>query len=103
MERRPGPHPVASWESPLDRARREVLDEARRQPWARPGTADELGLLEIYILSDAIRHRRRAVDQARRIATTAGDRPESWRLLATAAVVERHADLIENEIEELLR
>jgi hypothetical protein len=92
-----------AWESPLVRARREVLDEARRQPWARPGTADELSVGEIYTLSDAIRRRRRAVDQARRIAAVAGDRPEARRLLATAAVVELEADDIETRLDGVLR
>lgn len=70
---------------------------ARRQPWAREAIA------LTYIIADAIRHRRRAVDVARDAATRAGDRPESWALLGQAARVESQAEAIEAELEETLR
>jgi hypothetical protein len=84
------------WESPLDRARREILAEARRQPWYR----EDIRLL--YQISDAIRARHRAVRVAREIAVRAGDRPEAWNLLALAAVVELEAHRIETQLDEVL-
>jgi hypothetical protein len=74
-----------------------ALDIARRQAWY----GEEIRLL--YAISDAIRRRRRAVLVARAIAALAGDRPEAWRLLATAATVEREADRIEAELDEIMR
>jgi hypothetical protein len=38
---------------------------------------------------------------ARAIATRAGDRPEAWRLLQTAAEVEREAAWLEGELDEI--
>lgn len=90
-------HLTTAWESPLGRAHREILAEARRQPWYRPETR------LIYFISDEIRRRRRAVTVARAIAELAGDRAETWSLLTTAAVVERNADRIEARLDEIMR
>jgi CHC2 zinc finger len=81
---------------PLEEARVAILREARSQPWAR----EEVRLL--YFISSAISRRRRAVDLARDAATHAGDRPESWDLLAKAARIDVEADVIEAELEETL-
>lgn len=72
-----------------------ALAIARRQAWYR----EERRLL--YAIADGIRRRRRAVAVARRAATAAGDRPESWSLLTTAAHVEIEAELLEMRIEEV--
>ena len=96
-ERRSDRRPPAAWVSPLDRARKRVLAEAQRQPWA----GEETRLL--YQISDAIRARYRAVCVARQVATIAGDRPESRALLATAAVVETETQALEAELDEVLR
>jgi hypothetical protein len=74
-----------------------AMSLARRQKWYREETR------VIYLISDSIRRRRRAVLVARSIAAIAGDRPQTWRLLATAIVVERDADQIEAELDEILR
>jgi len=73
-----------------------ALEMARRQPWYR----EETRLM--YRIADAIRRCRRAVMVARAIAGRAGDRPQTWHLLATAADVERAAERIEGELEEIL-
>lgn len=83
-------------ESPRDVARRQILAAARRQPWAR----EDIALT--YVISDAIRRRRRAVDLARDAATRAGDRPESWELLQRAAHMDSEADALEAELEGAL-
>ena len=73
-----------------------ALNIARRQPWYR----EEIRL--IYRISDAIRDRYRAVRVARHVATLAGDRPEAWRLLATAAEVERETGRIEKLVDDVM-
>lgn len=74
-----------------------ALTIARRQPWAREDVALN------YTIAAAIRRRRRAVDIARDAATRAGDRPESWALLARAARMDVEADAIEAELEDALQ
>jgi DNA primase len=87
------PAPII-WESPRDRARRDVLAEAQRHAGQDEDTRAR------YVLADALRVRYRAVAEARRIATRAGDRPEVWALLARAAAVEIDAHGIEAALDE---
>jgi hypothetical protein len=74
-----------------------ALDIAPRQAWYREETR------LVYAISDQVRPLRRAVTIARAIAGLAGDRTETWRLLAHAAGVEHQADAIEAELDAIIR
>src|SRR5205823_173854 len=94
-ERRP-PQPSPSSESPLQRARREILHIARRQAGAQP----EVQL--VYGFSDRIRMSRRAVISLRRLAEVTEDVDQRWSVLATAARIETLTNVLEAELDELL-
>jgi hypothetical protein len=88
--RRGGPRAL----SELDRARREVLREARQQQEKLARHSDE------FLEADLIRHGHRVAARARQLATCLGDWPEAWDLLALAAVVERDAWLAELRLDD---
>jgi hypothetical protein len=94
-ERRP-PQPAPSSESPLQRARREILRVARRQPGAQP----EVQL--VYGFSDRIRMSRKAIVSLRRLAERTEDDDQQWEILAAAARIETLTHVLENELDELL-
>jgi CHC2 zinc finger len=94
-KRRP-PQPAPSSESPLQRARREILAIARRQAGAQP----EVQL--VYGLSDRIRMSRKAVVSLRRLAEATEDDAERWEVLASAARIETLAHVLEMELDEIL-
>jgi len=84
--------------SPLQAARRAVLLEASREPWARSGVTF------MYMVCDWIRTTRKKVDHLRRFAATLEDRDgEPCRdVLAYAARVETITHSVEQEIDALL-
>ena len=77
--------------SPLDEARREVLDEARRQLRRLD--------LEAYADADIVRACHRTVREARAVATRLGDHDHSWALLALAADLERDYFSLESALD----
>jgi len=77
--------PPARPRSLLAQARADVLREARRQRDRLAPLRDE------YTIADEIRRRFHRVDDARRLATAAGDTPTAWNALAAAAALERSA------------
>jgi len=81
--------PAARPLSELDQARRDILGEARRQQRRWEPLRDTLTVTE------AIRRCYRSVDAARREALILGDSPAAWRLLASAAALETHAQALE--------
>src|SRR5215813_15272989 len=83
-------------ESPLERARREVIHLARRQPWALAHV--RLG----YELAEYVRRNRRAATDARHLARRFPDDVRLWEILALAARVATEADRIEAALDELL-
>ena len=79
----------------------EALALARRQPWARPD------VILRYRRSDEIRRRHRLAERLRREATMAaratslGDTPAVWQILAVAAAVEREGLALEAGLDEV--
>lgn len=67
--------------SPMDEARREILREARRQPWARPGVQLR------YAITDWLR----AADRLQEHATVLGECDQAWDAVDVLAAVERCA------------
>jgi len=82
-------------ESPLDTARREILREARSQPWASEGAR------LLYDISDWIRLTRRKVHELRRFAEQQ-DSAECDEILGRAALIETFAHAIEAELDDVL-
>jgi NTP pyrophosphatase (non-canonical NTP hydrolase) len=78
--------------SPIDQAREDVLDEARRQ-------LSRLDL-EAYELADFVRHTYRLVEQQRRYATMLGDTHEALEILADCAALETDARQAEEELDK---
>jgi hypothetical protein len=70
-----------------------AIRAARCQAWTRPG------VIECYRVSDEIRRRHRAVEKARRVATTAGPTERAWDLLETAVDLEHQAWALEGELD----
>lgn len=87
---------AAPWESPLDAARREVLEAARRQPWAQDGVQ------ALYDLADFLRLSRRKVTALRGLVAAAENIDAGWIVLVRAARVESLVEAIEAEVDELL-
>jgi CHC2-type zinc finger protein len=85
-------------EGPLDAARREILERAQQQPWARDGVR------ALYELSDWIRSPRRKVQGLRELATSLGaeDAEAVQDALARAARVETLTFAVEHELDDLL-
>jgi CHC2 zinc finger len=94
-ERRP-PQQAPPFESPLQRARREILGVARRQAGAQP----EVRL--VYAFADRIRMGRKAVTSLRKLAEATEDEDQRWEVLASAARIETLAHILEHELDELL-
>jgi hypothetical protein len=82
--------------SPRQQARADVLDEARRQPWNRPGVQDT------YRIADFIRGRYRLAARIRARVTALCDTPAAWDLAAAAATIERQGLATEAEFDEAL-
>jgi hypothetical protein len=81
--------------SPLQEARRQILAEARRQPWAR----DDVGFR--YVLADWIRRQERAADELRRVVTASahgGVCEGCWSCLERAAQRETLALAVETDV-----
>lgn len=88
---RPAPaHTPGRREAPLEAARREILAEARCQPWARQG------VLYLYSVSDWLRTNRKRVAGLRAAVTEAG-----WSALAEAARMETLAEYVEMQLDTL--
>lgn len=83
-----------NWATPLEEARRDVLREAQRAPWA-----DE-GVMLVYQLSDWIRLNRKKVHELRRLAVH--DTETTWEILARATRVETVVHAIEHELDDVL-
>jgi hypothetical protein len=79
--RRSVARPVRSL-TPLVAARLELLEQARRQPWAREG------VLDLYEAADAVRY----ADRVRRSVTVESD--GGWELLAMAAQLTTDAEAL---------
>ena len=79
--------------SPLAEARLEILREARRGRWNRPGVR------EMYVIADFIRTRFVVADRLRRAVTAAGDTPVAWEAAVQAAALERDALWTEHALE----
>jgi hypothetical protein len=82
-------------ESTLQDARRRILEEARRQPWAREG------VVFYYSVSDWLRSSRRRVQELRRFAGHV-DSDSADDIRARAARLETLAHAIEAELDEIL-
>jgi CHC2 zinc finger len=83
-------------ESLLQQARGAVLQIARRQAGARP----EVQLA--YAFADRVRMSLRAVRSLRELATVTDGEEQRWQVLASAARIERLADTLEMELDEIL-
>lgn len=81
------------WESPLAQARREIVDEAEGEAWARDGVTG------YYKACDWIRRTHREVDQLRRVAPDVAD---PWLALAQAAQLETQLHAVKAEVDTIL-
>lgn len=83
--------------TPLAAARQEILEAARRQPWARPG------ITALYEASDLVRTTRRKVGCIRAFAHHLGpDEPRCHEILGVAARLETLGFALEAELDELV-
>jgi CHC2-type zinc finger protein len=82
--------------TPLEEARAELLQAARRERWAQPGVND------LYFISDHIRRCHTMAECLRGAVTAAGDTAAAWNVAARAADLERDGLRIEAELEEAL-
>jgi hypothetical protein len=96
---RPSSTPSARHESPLAAARRQVLEDARRQRWS------DQGVQLLYMLSDWIRATRRKSVTLRALVASlegAAEREAAYDILSRAAFAEALAHAVEAELDELL-
>jgi hypothetical protein len=90
----------ASTASTLVTARRQALEDARRQPWNRDG------VLALYAVCDWLRLTRRKVDSLRRVFRELGSHGDEVEIghdiLARAVRLETLSHAVESELDEIL-
>jgi hypothetical protein len=92
----PTRRPIPRARSPLDEARADVLQDARRQQ-RRLAPFHEL-----FTAADSIRVGSQLATEARRVATQLGDGETTWELLGQAAAVELEVLNVEAELDQCL-